>query len=287
MYKIISKEKLGDSIYRFVIESPEIASHRKPGQFVIVRADAEGERIPLTIADADAEKGTITLVVQTIGASTMKMAELNAGDCFRDVVGPLGHPTGLKNFGTVICIAGGIGIAPLYPIIKGLKEFGNRVIVIMGARTKDLLIMREDVEKVCDEVVYCTDDGSFGRKGLVTEAAEFVIAREKVDQAVIIGPTIMMKFSVMTTKKHNIPSIVSLNSIMIDGTGMCGGCRVSIDGKTKFACVDGPEFDGDLVDFDGLIRRLGMYREAEGVAVQKHKCRLDSAAELLEKKEVD
>lgn len=287
MNRIVSKEKLGASIYRFVIEAAEIASHRKPGQFVIVRTDVDGERIPLTIADADTERGTISLVVQAVGASTMKMAEMAEGDFFRDVAGPLGHPTGIKKFGTVLCIAGGIGIAPLFPIIKGLKEAGNRVVVVMGARSRDLLIMQDEVEAICDEVVYCTDDGSFGMKGLVTDAAEFVIGREKVDQAVIIGPPVMMKFSVMTTKKHNVPSIVSLNSIMIDGTGMCGGCRVTIGGETRFACVDGPEFDGDLVDFDELIRRLGMYKEAERGATEKHTCKLSTAVEALQNGEAN
>ncbi len=261
MYQITKTEKLAEAIYKLEVFAPEIAKNRKPGQFVIVRVDDNSERIPLTIYNADTEKGTISLIIQAIGNSTKKLCVKKEGEKLNAVAGPLGLPTHLENFGTVLCIAGGIGIAPLYPIIEGLKKAGNKIITIMGARTKELLILEDEVKNISDELIITTDDGTYGRKGLVTDAAEEVISREKINHAVIIGPVIMMKFSNMVTKKHGIPSTVSLNPIMIDGTGMCGGCRVTIGKDTKFACVDGPEFDGDLVDFDSLMKRLGMYKD--------------------------
>jgi len=241
------------------LEAPLIARARKAGHFVIVRVGEKGERIPLTIADADAQKGTITIVVQSIGNSSRKLCALEAGDYITDVVGPLGHATNIQKVGTVVCAGGGVGVAPLLPIVEAMHDIGNRVIVVLAARTKDLIIMEEQMRAHSDEVIIMTDDGSYGTKGLVTDGVESVIKREKVDQVVTIGPAIMMKFVSKLTEKYNIPTIASLNTIMVDGTGMCGACRVTVGGKTRFVCVDGPEFDAHQVDFDEMLMRLKAY----------------------------
>lgn len=259
MYKIVSKQMFSPKVAKLVVEAPLIARSRRPGHFVIVRLGEKGERIPLTIADADAAAGTITLVIQAVGESTAQFIGLGPGDAFTDVVGPLGHATHIERFGTVVCSGGGVGVAPLLPIIKAMKEAGNRVISVLAARNKDLIILEDEVRRHSDEVIIMTDDGSAGRKGLVTNGIEDVIQREKVDQVVTIGPAIMMKFVSLLTKKYDIPTICSLNTIMVDGTGMCGACRVSVGGKTRFVCVDGPEFDAHQVDFDQMLMRLKAY----------------------------
>ncbi len=259
MFQIVGKEYFSEKVVKLEVEAPMIAKSRRPGHFVIVRVGNGGERIPLTIADANIERGTITLVVQAVGDSTRKICALEIGDRFTDVVGPLGQATHIEKVGTVVCCGGGVGVAPLLPIIKAMKEAGNRVISILAARTADLIILEDEVAKYSDEVVIMTDDGSKGQKGLVTAGVEAVVAREKVDLAVAIGPAVMMKFVALTTKKYEIPTIVSLNTIMVDGTGMCGACRVTVDGKTKFVCIDGPEFDAHKVDFDEMIMRLKAY----------------------------
>jgi len=259
MNKILSKEWFSANVAKFVLEAPLIARARKAGHFVIVRVGEKGERIPLTIADADAQKGTITIVVQSIGNSSRKLCALEAGDYITDVVGPLGHATNIHKVGTVVCAGGGVGVAPLLPIVEAMHDIGNRVIVVLAARTKDLIIMEEQMRAHSDEVIIMTDDGSYGTKGLVTDGVESVIKREKVDQVVTIGPAIMMKFVSKLTEKYNIPTIASLNTIMVDGTGMCGACRVTVGGKTRFVCVDGPEFDAHQVDFDEMLMRLKAY----------------------------
>lgn len=236
-----------------------IARSRRPGHFVIVRVGEGGERIPLTIADADPAEGTITLVVQQVGVSTRKICALEPGDSFTDVVGPLGQATHIAKVGTVVCCGGGVGVAPLLPIIKAMKAAGNRVISVLAARTRDLIILEDQVREHSDEVIIMTDDGSYGRKGLVTAGVEEVILREKVDQVVTIGPAVMMKFVALLTKKYDVPTMCSLNTIMVDGTGMCGACRVTVGGKTRFVCIDGPEFDAHKVDFDEMIMRLRSY----------------------------
>lgn len=256
MNRIIEKTYFSPKVAKLVVEAPLIAKARKPGHFVIVRTGERGERIPLTIADADVIKGTITLVVQAVGHSTNMICDLNEGDSLTDVVGPLGRATHIENYGTVVCSGGGVGVAPLLPIIKAMKEAGNRVISILAARSADLIILEDEVRRHSDEVIIMTDDGSAGRKGLVTAGVEDVITREHVDLAVTIGPAIMMKFVELTTRKYDIPTICSLNTIMVDGTGMCGACRVTVDGKTRFVCVDGPEFDAHKVDFDEMLLRL-------------------------------
>ncbi|HBL73454.1 MAG: sulfide/dihydroorotate dehydrogenase-like FAD/NAD-binding protein [Bacteroidales bacterium] len=263
MNKIIRKTEFSELVVRFDIEAPRIAKARKAGHFVIVRATEQGERIPLTIAEADVEKGTITLVVQRVGKSSRKLCSLNEGDYIQDVVGPLGKATHIERFGTVICAGGGVGVAPLLPIVQAMKRAGNRVITVLAARNKDLIILEDEMKASSDEVIIMTDDGSSGNKGLVTKGIEDVINREKVDLCVTIGPAIMMKFVSLLTKQYNVPTVASLNTIMVDGTGMCGACRVTVDGKTRFVCVDGPEFDAHLVDFDEMIRRLGAYKEME------------------------
>lgn len=263
MFKIVSKEQFSEKVFRLRVEAPLIAKAYRAGNFVIVRIGEKGERIPLTIAHADAEKGLITLVVQKVGLSSSRLCDLNAGDCIADVVGPLGQATHIENFGTVVCAGGGVGVAPMLPIAAALKKAGNRVISVLAGRSKDLIILEDEVRAVSDEVVIMTDDGSYGDKGLVTEGIERIINREKVDKCVAIGPAIMMKFVCMLTKKYDIPTEVSLNTIMVDGTGMCGACRVTVDGKTKFVCVDGPEFDGHKVDFDGMMKRLGSFKSEE------------------------
>ena len=263
MNTIVSKRFFSENVAEIVVEAPLIARSRRAGHFVIVRVDKNGERMPLTIADADVEKGTITLVVQRIGVSSSKLCALEPGDQVADLVGPLGKATDIKNFGTVVCACGGVGAAPMLPIAKALKEAGNRVITVLAARTAELIILKEQLEAVSDEVIVMTDDGSMGQKGLVTTGVEQVINREKVDKCVTIGPAIMMKFVALTTKKYNIPTEASLNTIMVDGTGMCGACRVTVNGKTKFVCVVGPEFDAHAVDFDEMLSRLRQYKNEE------------------------
>ena len=263
MNKIVSKRFFSENVAEIIVEAPLIARSRKAGHFVIVRVDKNGERMPLTISDADVEKGTITLVVQRIGVSSSKLCALNVGDSVADLVGPLGKATDIRNFGTVVCACGGVGAAPMLPIAQALKKVGNRVITVLAARNKDLIILHDQLAAVSDEVIVMTDDGSMGQKGLVTEGVEQVINREQVDKCVTIGPAIMMKFVALTTKKYNIPTEASLNTIMVDGTGMCGACRVTVGGKTKFVCVDGPEFDAHQVDFDEMLSRLRQYKEEE------------------------
>ena len=272
MFRIVQKETIGPNVNRYVIDAPLIAAKRKPGQFVVLRVGESGERIPLTIAGADADRGTITLVVQSVGKTTWDLSQMSPGDAIPDVLGPLGKPTHIEKVGTVLSVGGGIGIAPLYPITKAMQEAGNHVISVLGARSKELFIMEKEMRSVSDEVIITTDDGSYGVKGLVTDAIRTVYERGgKVDLCVAIGPPIMMKFVSLLTKELGIPTIVSLNPIMIDGTGMCGGCRVSVGGRTQFACVDGPEFDGHEVDFDGLMRRLSIYKDHECRAMEKFK----------------
>ena len=263
MNKIVSKQQFSEKVFKLEVEAPLIAKSRRAGHFVIVRTGEKGERIPLTIADSNVEKGTITLVVQTVGYSSTKLCHLNVGDYITDVVGPLGQATHIEKFGTVVCAGGGVGVAPMLPIIKALKEAGNRVISVLAGRTKELIILEDEVRKHSDEVIIMTDDGSYGQKGVVTVGIEQVIQREKVDKCFAIGPAIMMKFCCLLTKKYNVPTDVSLNTIMVDGTGMCGACRITVGGKTKFVCVDGPEFDGHEVDFDEMFKRMGAFKAAE------------------------
>lgn len=259
MNKILEKEHFSEKVVKFVVEAPMIAKSRKAGHFVIVRCGDRGERIPLTIADADPVAGTITLVIQAVGDSTTKICALEPGDFLTDVVGPLGKATHIEKYGTVVCCGGGVGVAPLLPIVKAMKEAGNRVVTVLAARTKDLVILEDQVTPHSDEVVIMTDDGSYGKKGLVTDGVEDVINREKVDLVVTIGPAVMMKFVSLMTKKHDVPTMCSLNTIMVDGTGMCGACRVTVGGKTRFVCIDGPEFDAHQVDFDEMMMRLRSY----------------------------
>ncbi len=266
MNTILSKRFFSENVAEFVIEAPLIARSRRAGHFVIVRTDKHGERMPLTIADADPITGTISLVVQRIGVSSSKLCEMNVGDQLADLVGPLGKATEIKQFGTVVCACGGVGAAPMLPIAQALKRAGNRVITILAARTAELIILREQLSAVSDELIIMTDDGSLGQKGLVTNGVEQVILREKVDKCITIGPAIMMKFVALTTQKYNIPTDASLNTIMVDGTGMCGACRVTVGGKTKFVCVDGPEFDAHQVDFDEMLTRLRSYKNEETIA---------------------
>lgn len=256
MFRIVEKEFFSEKVVKLVVEAPLIARSRRPGHFVIVRCGDKGERIPLTIAEADTKTGTITLVVQAVGDSTRDICALNAGEFLTDVVGPLGRATDIARRGTVVCCGGGVGVAPLLPIIKAMKEAGNRVVAVLAARTRELIILEEEVRRYSDEVIIMTDDGSYGRKGLVTEGLEDVLRREKVDEVVTIGPAIMMKFVAALTRKYGVKTICSLNTIMVDGTGMCGACRVMVGGKMKFVCVDGPEFDAHEVDFDQMISRL-------------------------------
>ena len=252
-----------------MVEAPLIAKSRKAGHFVIVRVGEKGERMPLTIAEADPVKGTITLVVQEVGLSSTRLCELNEGDYITDVVGPLGKATHIEKFGTVVCAGGGVGVAPMLPIVQALKAAGNRVITVLAGRTKELIILEKEMRESSDEVVIMTDDGSYGNKGLVTEGVEAVIKREKVDKCFAIGPAVMMKFVCLLTKKYNIPTDVSLNTIMVDGTGMCGACRITVGGKTRFVCVDGPEFDGHQVDFDEMLKRMGAFRDVEREEIHK------------------
>jgi len=264
MHDIVEKAKLADKVWRLRVAAPRIAKKRQAGQFVILRVHEHGERIPLTIADADPEQGTITLVVQEVGKTTTLLCRLNVGEGMADLVGPLGRPTHVERFGTVVMVAGGIGIAPAHPIAQAMKAAGNHVVSVLGARTRELLIMEEEMKRTSDELLVVTDDGSYGEKALVTDALRGIIQRgTKIDLVVTIGPPIMMKFVSELTRPYGIKTLVSLNSIMIDGTGMCGGCRVRYAGENRFACVDGPEFDGHLVDFDNLMVRLSAYGEYE------------------------
>ena len=267
MNKIVAKEQFSEKVYKLVVEAPLIAKARRAGHFVIVRVGEKGERMPLTIADADTQAGTITLVVQKVGVSSTKLCNLNVGDEITDVVGPLGKATHIENFGTVVCAGGGVGVAPMLPIIKALKAAGNRVVSVLAGRSKDLIILEDEVSKHSDEVIIMTDDGSYGQKGVVTVGIEQVIQREKVDKVFAIGPAIMMKFCCLLTKKYGISTDVSLNTIMVDGTGMCGACRITVGGKTRFVCVDGPEFDGHEVDFDEMLSRMTAFKQEEQAAL--------------------
>ncbi len=275
--EILENITLAENVNRFRVYAPEIVKRRQAGQFVIIRINEDGERIPLTIADTDPETGSLSLVVQAVGKSTAQMAKMAAGSVLTDVVGPLGSPTHIEKVGTVVMVAGGIGIAPAHPIAQAMKAAGNRVVSILGARNKDLLIMEAEMQAASDEVLICTDDGSSGQHGLVTDVLKDLIAKSgKPDLAVTIGPPIMMKFVCLLTKEHGIPTVASVNPIMIDGTGMCGGCRVTVGGKTKFGCVDGPEFDGHQIDFDEMMQRQAFYRDQEKLAYERyqHKCKL-------------
>jgi ferredoxin/flavodoxin---NADP+ reductase len=278
-HKIISKKQLSGDVFTAVIEAPLVAAARQPGQFVIISLNNQyAERIPLTIADADTKAGTIRLIWQRVGKTTAELSELKAGDTIGNVAGPLGHPTHIDKFGIVVCIGGGIGNAPLLPIAKALKTKGNTVISILGARNKELLILEDEFAQISDELIVTTDDGSYGRKALVTEPLKEICQRSpKPNQAFAIGPAIMMKFCCGVTKQFNVPTMVSLNTIMVDGTGMCGGCRIEFDGKPKFVCVDGPEFDGHKVNFDLMMKRLAAYKQQEQQLHEKyksHKCKI-------------
>lgn len=276
MYNILSKSFITDSVFRMKVEAPEIARKRQAGQFVIIRTNEEGERIPLTIADGNADEGWIELVVQVVGKTTHSLSQIDIGDSLEDLVGPLGRPTHIEKYGSIVIIGGGIGTAPSHPIAQALKEAGNEITAILGGRSKDLVIMEEEMRAICDEVIITTDDGSYGRKGLVTDALKKLIDDgKKVDLVLAIGPPIMMKFVSLLTKEYNIPTLVSLNTVMIDGTGMCGGCRVSVGGESKFVCVDGPEFDGHAVDFDEMMKRLQAYSREEKESVKKHACKIN------------
>ena len=268
------------------VSAPLIASERRPGQFIILSVDGDyGERIPLTIADADPEEGSITLIFQRVGETTHLLADLEVGSKVTALVGPLGRPTHIEKFGTAVCVGGGIGVAPLHPIVQGLSQAGNRIITIMGARSRDLLILEDEMQALSSELIVCTDDGSYGRKALVTEPLKEICERDPgPDIVVAIGPPVMMKFCAETTRPFGVKTLVSLNTIMVDGTGMCGGCRVSVGGKTKFVCVDGPEFDGHDVDFDGMMKRLAAYRDQETAAHERwhreHDCNLGPGCEV-------
>ena len=282
MNQIIEKQQIAEEVCQLTVEAPLIASERQAGQFVIIQLDDDfGERIPLTIADADPDKGTITLIFQTVGKTTHDLAALAEGDCVANLLGPLGQPTQIDNFGTVVCVGGGIGVAPLHPIAQAMKEAGNRIITILGARQKELLILEDRMQALSDELIVCTDDGSYGRKALVTEPLKEICETRPPDLVLAIGPPIMMKFCAETTRPFAVHTVVSLNTIMIDGTGMCGGCRVTVGGETKFVCVDGPEFDGHAVDFDNMMARLRAYKPQEDEAHDQ--CHLDMAIEVTAK----
>jgi ferredoxin--NADP+ reductase len=278
VYSILRKEVLSEVNKLMVIEAPEVARKAKAGQFVIVRIDENGERIPLTIADFDRQDGTVTIIFQEVGKSTMKLGTLEAENRVTDLVGPLGNPTEIEDYGTVLCVGGGVGIAPVYPIARALKEAGNTVLGVIGARTHELLFWEDRMRSVCDELIVCTDDGTYGRMALVTQPMQEILSeRDDVSHVWAIGPAIMMKFCARTTEPFGVPTIVSLNSIMVDGTGMCGACRVSVGGETQFVCVDGPEFDGHLVDWDLLLARQQIYlaeeRQAREAWLEEHTCR--------------
>ncbi len=284
MNKILEKKQLSELVYMMKIEAPLIARERKAGQFIILQVDDEfAERVPLTISHADPEAGTLDIVFQTVGFSTLKLAELNEGDYIAHVVGPLGQPTHIEKVGRVVCVGGGIGVAPVRPIAEAMKAAGNEVISIIGARSKEILILEDEMRATSDDVIVCTDDGSYGRKCLVTEPLkELCESDNPPDLVVVVGPMIMMKFCCETTRPFKIPTVVSLNTIMIDGTGMCGGCRCTVGGETKFVCVDGPEFNGHLVDFDNLLNRSKAFKAKEDSDTEKHKCRMMEAAKKLE-----
>ena len=288
MYKIVSKKQFSQKVFCMEIEAPLIAKSRKPGNFVIVRVDKHSERMPLTIADANIQQGTITLVIQEVGLSSKKLCSLNAGDCIADIVGPLGNPTHIENFGTVICACGGLGAAPMLPIIRSLKAAGNRVLSVIAGRTAELVIMEDEIRESSDEVIIMTDDGSKGEKGVVTVGIEKFCQQEHIDKAFAIGPPIMMKFSCLMTQKYGISTDVSLNTIMVDGTGMCGACRLTIGGKTKFVCIDGPEFDGALVDWDEMFKRMGTFKNVEQEELEHYKehCYADNGTALKEETDV-
>ncbi len=276
MFEIVKRKEMANgTVILNEIKAPLIAQKAKPGQFVILKADERGERIPLTMADSDPERGTITVIYKVVGRSTELFKGLEVGDSYQDAIGPLGQPTHLEKVGTVVCVGGGTGIAVLHPIAQGLKRVGNRVVGIIGARTEGLLILEEEMRAVSNELFVCTDDGSRGHHGFVTDILKRVLEEENVDLVVAIGPVPMMKFVTEITKPYKVKTLVSLNPIMIDGTGMCGGCRVSVDGVNKFACVDGPEFDGHKVDFDQLMQRLRAYQSEEKTSSKAHRCRLD------------
>ncbi len=286
MFRIVDKKQLSPNVFRMELRAERIAKAYRPGQFVILRVDPKGERIPLTIANADVEKGLITLIIQTLGYSTRRLCRLNAGDSILDLAGPLGRPTELEKFGHVVLVGGGVGTAVIYPQAKALKEMGNYVTAIMGGRTRELVILEDELRAICDGVIACTDDGSYGKKGFVTTALQEVIDKSepKVDAVMAAGPVMMMKAISDLTRPDGIKTIVSLNPIMVDGTGMCGGCRVTVGGKTLFACVDGPEFDGHQVDFKELADRLGTYRNAEKSMLEKeesHECKLESVLQKI------
>jgi len=287
MYRILKKQEMSESVKMVLVEAPLVAKKGLPGQFVIVRIDEKGERIPLTIADSDPAEGTLTLIFQEVGKSTRQMGTLRVGDGFENVVGPLGRPTEIENYGIVVVVGGGVGIAPLFPITRALKQAGNRVISIIGARDKSLLFWQERMSEYSDEMIVCTDNGSLGRKALVTEPLqEILAARADIARVWAIGPAIMMKFVAQTTKPYGIPTIVSLNTVMIDGTGMCGGCRVVMAGGAKFVCVDGPEFDAHQVNWEILLARLAYYRPQEKEALERwesHVCNLDRALTVVER----
>ncbi|MGQ9700038.1 MAG: sulfide/dihydroorotate dehydrogenase-like FAD/NAD-binding protein [Candidatus Bipolaricaulaceae bacterium] len=271
MYKIVRKKFLGPNLVELEVEAPLVAAKAQPGQFVIIRLHEKGERIPLTLADWNGTRGTITLVAQMVGKTTYQLGqEYQEGDAIRDVAGPLGNPSEIRNYGTVVCVGGGVGIAPIFPIARALRAAGNEVIGIVGARTKDLLFWLDRLHAVCRELHVTTDDGSYGRKGVVTEPLREILSTRKVDHIWAIGPAIMMKFSTLTAQEFHASITVSLNSIMVDGTGMCGGCRVEVQGKARFACVDGPEFPGELVNWDLLLARLGTYKEEERCALEQY-----------------
>ncbi len=273
MFKIIEKTFLQEIVVKMVIEAPEIAKKRKAGQFVILMTEEKGERIPLTIVDSDSEKGTITIIFQVVGKTTADMAKMNAGESMPHVLGPLGHATEIENFGTAVCVGGGVGVGVVYPIAAALKKTGCKVISIIGARTKDLLILEDEMRKVSDELLVATDDGSYGFHGFVSGVLQNLIdSGVKIDRVFTIGPVPMMRVVCEVTRPYNIPTIVSLNPIMVDGTGMCGACRVSVGGETKFTCVDGPEFDGHQVDFALLTSRLRMYCEQEKQSMESCRC---------------
>jgi len=286
VYKILKKQVLSDLVTLIEVSAPQVTRKAQAGQFVIVRAYEESERIPLTIADFDRAAQSITLVIQQVGKSTMQMCQMNAGDSFATVAGPLGHPTEIEKYGTVVCVGGGVGIAPVYPITRALKEAGNHVISIIGARNKSLVFWEDKMRAVSDELIICTDDGSLGIKALTPNALKDVLEKRKdISHVWAIGPTIMMKFAAAATKPFNIPTTVSLNTIMIDGTGMCGGCRVLTTEGARFVCVDGPEFDAHTVDWDVMMSRMQFYRAEEQLAVErwKHQCQLDAAVAKVEK----
>ena len=287
MNRIVSKEQFSAKVFKFVIEAPLIAKSRKAGNFVIVRVGKKGERMPLTIADADTEKGTITLIVQKVGLSSTRLCELNVGDFLTDVVGPLGKPTHIACFGTVICAGGGVGIAPMLPIIRALKAVGNRVLSVLAGRSKELVILEEEVCESSDKTLIMTDDGSYGEKGIITVGIERLINQEHIDKVFAIGPPIMMKYCCLLTQKYDIPTEVSLNTIMVDGTGMCGACRLTIGGETKFVCIDGPEFDGALVDWDEMFKRMGTFKDVEREEMEQYAAHLapkDEGAEARTEK---